>query len=156
MNHYKWIVIQIQDMSTGDFVHSVRYMEDYEDQSYQLSLNPLQYYVKSDDMEGLLAAKEIMTAAMNSIYEVITMTDEYITDSVGDEIAVLKPTPAYLDNFIYYNMRVKEAKVVKDNKGKAGQEYLKLKKLHKNRFQLIENFTSHVREEIELYEEESA
>lgn len=149
MNHYKYIVIQIQDMSDGAFVRSVRYMEDYEDQTYQLSTNPIQYYVKSDDIEGLLAAKEIMTNAMNSIYEVIVQSDENEIDDEGYEVAKLKQTPAYFDNFLYYNWKIKEASATK--KGEKG--YLKIKKIHKNRFQLLENFTSHMMEEIELYDD---
>ena len=136
-------------MSTGELVHSATGMDDYEDQSYFLSTNPIQYYVKSDDMEGLLAAKEIMTAVMNSIFEVPTQSDKYEIDSDGDEIAIQEQAPAYLDNFLYYNKKVIEA----SNTKKGDKGYLKIKKLHKNRFQLLENFTSHSMEEIELYDD---
>jgi len=149
MNHYKYIVLKIQDMSDGSFVHSAIGTDAYEDQSYFLSDNPIQYYVKSDDIEGLLAAKEIMIAALNSIYEVSTQSEEEELDEDGFEVAVLKKVPVYLDNFMYYNMKVREAA----NTKKGDKGYLKIKKIHKNRFQLLENFTSHSMEEIELYDE---
>ena len=149
MNHYKYIVLQIQDLSTSEFVHSIVGEEDFEEQSFILSDNPIQYYVKSDDIEGLLAAKEIMTIATDSIYEVKVMSNEYETDSAGNDVAVMTSVPGYLDNLRFYNWKVIEAR---ESKGIKKHEYLEVKKINKNRFQIIENFTSHSIEEIALYD----
>jgi hypothetical protein len=158
VNHYNWIVFKIQDLSTSDFVHSITGSDGY-DNTYHISAKPLHYFVNADDMEELLKAKDIMEAACNSIYEVSVDTDE-----MDDEYdPILKKVPAYMDNFVHYNMRVKEnnlkAKIDKAKKNKkAAPNYYEFspdfKKLHKGRFQVYQEFAGGLPIQIELFEED--
>ena len=159
MNHYNWIVLKIQDLSTSDFVHSVICNDGYGD-TYTVSEKPLQYFVSSDDMDGLLKAKEIMEAACNSIYEVSTDTDDYETID-GYEEYITKKVPAYFDNFTYYNMTVAEtclkANIAKAKRQKkAAPNYYEsspdFKKIFKERFQVYQEFAGGLPTEIELYD----
>jgi len=82
---------------------------------------------------------------------------------VGDEEEefIIKPTPGYMDNFAYYNMKVPatRAKILADSSKKSKKaKPLSLwepamKKIHKSRFQVIETFSSDPIQEIELWTE---
>ena len=159
MNHYNWIVLKIQDLATSNFVHSVTSSDGY-DATYTVSEKPLRYFVDADNMEDLLKAKDIMEAICNSIYEVSVDTDEFeMVD--GYEECKLEKRPAYLDNFVYYNMKVKEqnlkAAIEKAKRQKkAAPNYYEFspdfKKLPKGRFQVFQEFAGGLPVQIELFD----
>ena len=91
MNHYKWIVLKIQDLSTSEFVRSIICYNGHgydESELFELSDKPVQYFVDSNDLNGLLSAKDIMESALNNIYEVMAETGECAM--VKDEWAMKK------------------------------------------------------------------
>ncbi|MCI4436113.1 MAG: hypothetical protein JHC33_04800 [Ignisphaera sp.] len=161
MNHYKWIVLKIQDLSSSDFIHSVTYPED--EDAYAISAKPMSLFVNADDMEALLRAKEIMEAACNSIYEVLVETADEDEDEDSDRYFATKVMPAYIDNFLVENMKVKElllANTIQKAKRqkKAAPNYYEqsrnFKKIHKNRFQVFQYFEGGDPIEIELFNEQ--
>ena len=142
MNFYKYIVLEIQDMSCGELVKSLAGYEIYAN-NFEASKRPLQYYVNANDLMSLLVAKEIMEAALNSIYEVLLVSDEL--DSKDEYM--MKPTPVYVDNFVYYNTKVL-AELLNPNEVPG----MLFKKLTKGRFQIVERFTSEPPVPIEVFE----
>ena len=131
MNHYKYIAIQIQDLSTSDLIHSASSC-NFDIQTDKLyffsSEEPLTLCVLSDDIENLLEAKQIMEEAINNIYNLPTRLKDtkYIKQ-------VVTTVPLYLNNLIVY-----ESTIASHNEWHQG------KKLNKNRFQLIQTFVSKV------------
>jgi hypothetical protein len=141
VNFYKYIVLEIQDMATGELVHSLSGFNIYED-NFIIDNNPIQYYTDANNLTDLLAAKEIMTATLNSIYEVLAVSD----DLDNEENYIMKPVSVYIDNFIYYNV-----KILPELSGKSTPP-LHFKKLTKGRFQIIERFTNEPPKLIEVFE----
>lgn len=165
MNHYKWVVLTIQDLSTSELVHSAVSCEEDTyagPETFDLSEKPIQYFVNSDNIEELLRAKEVMLAACNSIYEVTVEDSKTYTDQYGDEIYMTKVVPAYLDNFVAYNRNIRTIKhtatiekLKKQKKAALNPMIIReLKKIHKNRFQIVENFVGGMPEEIEIFRED--
>jgi hypothetical protein len=126
MNHYKYIALGIQDLSTGELVHSAVGEEDLESVMV-LSKAPVEIFVRSDNFEELFRWKKVIENMCNSIYEVNVLEDDDIT---------MKLSPAYLDNLIYYNTKI-ACGVLGGKKA-----YTCVKPLPANRFQVIERFTS--------------
>lgn len=162
MNHYKWVVFKIQDLSTSECIHSVRgYSDSYNEDCVSVSVKPIQWFVNSDNAEEILKAKEIMEAYCNSIYEVSVETED--TEIInGEEDYVVKKIPAFLNNTTYYNLTVKDilsaARVEKAKKQKKAKPFTwesakNFKKLHKNRFQVIQEFAGGLPSEIEEFDD---
>ena len=164
MNHYKWIVLKIQDLSTSEFVHSATYCngETNDIETYAVSNEPIQYFVNSDDMEELLQAKEIMESACNSIYEAHVEVEETELDEDGFSYFKTKATPVYLDNFFVYNTKTRvlnrKEEIAQKKKQKKAPPYpftnLQVKKIHKNRFQVIQTFEGNKPKLIEMYNDD--
>jgi hypothetical protein len=167
MKPYQWIVLKIQDLSTAEFIHSI--VDDdyssYEDNVFELSAKPLQYFVPANDFDALFNAKEIMEASLTNIYEVRAVSGEYetIKDPDGDyEEQKVEVKPVYLDSFTYYNAGVREHlqtialdKAKKQKKAKPSDPFkFPAKKLPKNRFQIIETFTNDMPQFIRRYKYE--
>ena len=78
-------------MSTSEFVRSIICYNGHgydESELFELSDKPVQYFVDSNDLKGLLSAKDIMESALNNIYEVMAETGECAM--VKDEWAMKK------------------------------------------------------------------
>ena len=151
MNHNKYITIQIQDLSTSELIHSIASFDEYEsgDGLFGMSDNPICYCVKSDDMAGLLASKEIMSNIMENIYEVLVEDRKSTTIAAdGYEEYGLRKVPGYMDSLKYYNLML--------NPDSDTLKILKaaIRKLHSNRFQLIEGFSNKKPAPIQLFDDE--
>lgn len=148
MNHYRFIILQIQDLSTSNFIHSVTSYNDME--KFELSTEPIKYYVDANNLSELLEAKEIMSAVLNSIYEVeaLSRTTTELVD--GYEEFVMEKTPAYLDNITYYNAKL--IFNVSNEATKKAYPEVPIKKINKNRFQIIESFANGKPKVIELFD----
>ena len=90
-----------------------------------------------------------MENACNSIYEVQALIEEGVEPEDVVEVSV----PAYVDNFVVYNHNVNEQKIYEQDRKTKLYWSWKVKKLHKNRFQVIETFSSTKPETIELYDQ---
>jgi hypothetical protein len=142
MNFYRYIVLEIQDMSSGELVHPISKFNHY-DNSFIRAKRPLQYYVDANNLMSLLSAKEIVTALLNSVYEVLIISEDL--DSQGEY--VMKPTAVYIDNLIYYNTIV-----IPILTNPATMPEAHFKKLTKGRFQIVERFTSEQPDHIKIFD----
>lgn len=143
MNHYKYITLSILDLSSSELVHSVTSFENTEEGEIIISARPIKYFVNSDNMEELLNAKTIMEELLNNIYEVEIMSDRYD----NKDMCIMKKVPAYYNNLHYYNIKLISIKC-------KSEIYKAFKKLNKNRFEVVEEFTNKKPEEIETYDAE--
>ena len=146
MNYYKYIVLEIQDMSSGELVKPLIEFDMYSD-NFRADEKPLQYYVDANDLASLLTAKEIMEAALNSIYEVLLCSDEVDKDG----FYIMKPAPVYVDNFIYYNTKI-VSKLINPSTATT----VHFNKLTKGRFQIVEHFDNTPPTIVPLFEGEIA
>ena len=148
MNHYKYIALQIQDLSTTDLVHSAVSFcpgnenngEDY----WIVSREPLTICISSNNLQELLEAKQIMEETMNNIYEAAVLTNYTDIIKAYKEFKIT-PAPIYLNNFVYY--KSKRSAILNKH------EPLPAKKLNKNRFQIVQTFVNKI-PDIELYSDE--
>jgi hypothetical protein len=133
MNHYKYIVLSIQDMSSGDNVGSVHDYQLLGD--YCKVSKPMEYCVPSDNMEALLNAKEVLEQAMNSIYMCKHSTNG----------TVFVETPGYITGIDIYNInKSREESTGSINPTKA------FRKLPRGRFQITQIFSSKGRQPISV------
>jgi hypothetical protein len=133
-------------MSSGELVKPLIQFDMYSD-NFRADEKPLQYYVDANDLANLLTAKEIMEAALNSIYEVLLCSDEIDKDG----LYIMKPASVYVDNFIYYNTKIL-SKLINPSTALT----VHFKKLTKGRFQIVEHFDNTPPTAIPLFEGEIA
>lgn len=142
MNFYRYIVLEIQDMSSGDLVYPISKFNHY-DNGFVLQKRPLQYYVDANNLMSLLSAKEIVTALLNSIYEVLIISE----DLDNKDEYIMKPVSVYIDNLIYYNTIVIPILTNPDT-----MPIVHFKKLTKGRFQIVQRFTSEPPDHIKVFD----
>ena len=154
MNHYKYISLAIQDLSTCELIHTVTSI-DY-DEVFQLSSLPLKFFVSSDNIESLLRTREIAESMCNSLYELsVAHKTEKELDEYNEQTPKVIKTTAYLDNILVYNISLEAENNAKRNKKKTVIE-LGFKKINRNRFQVVEEFTSIKPYAIETYDDYEA
>jgi hypothetical protein len=134
MNHYKYIVLTLQDMASSDLIGSAYDYEPHGD--YCRVSKPIEYCIPSDDLEELLRAKQIMEDALNCIYMCKVSTNG----------TTFTETPAFVHPFAIYNINLDKLGMDKDITNC-------FRKLPKGRFQVSQSFNSKPRQTINIMED---